>query len=132
MRFKIYGLLVRRARALRQRQTRAEELLWSLLRNRQHKGMKFRRQVPLGWYIVDFACYASRLVIEADGPYHKTVFMRVRDRKRDNWLRAHGFRVLRFTNEQILKRTREVLAAIGPEPPESGLTRSRGGPGVYG
>ena len=115
------------ARQLRKRQTEAEQFLWSFLRKRQHKGMKFRRQVPLGRYIVDFACFASRLVIEADGPYHNTVRMRVRDRKRDDWLRSRGFTVLRFTNEQILTRTREVLAAIGPraspEQREQRLTR---------
>jgi very-short-patch-repair endonuclease len=82
--------------------------LWKLLRDRRLGGLKFRRQVPLGRYVVDFLCLASRLVIEADGPHHDPE----QDAKRDDWLRAQGFRVLRFANAEAQNRREEVLAAI--------------------
>lgn len=98
-----------RAKAMRHAPTLYERRLWAILRNRQLDGLKFRRQMPIGRYIVDFVCLQHRLIIEADGPHHET---RIQDVERDGWLREQGFRVLRFTNQQIENRPHEVLAAI--------------------
>jgi very-short-patch-repair endonuclease len=87
----------RRARTLRANQTACERRLWSVLRAKRLEGLKFRRQVPIGPYTVDFLCLRHRLVIEADGPFH----VAEQDAKRDAFLRSQGFRVLRFTNSQI-------------------------------
>lgn len=86
----------------------SERLLWKLLRGRQLEGMKFRRQVPLGAYIVDLVCLEHRLIVEADGPFHDES----RDLQRDHWLTSQGFRVLRFTNSEIISRPENVLMAI--------------------
>lgn len=98
-----------RAKAMRHAPTLYERRLWAILRNRQLDGLKFRRQMPIGRYIVDFVCLQHRLIIEADGPHHET---RTQDAERDNWLRAQGFHVLRFPNQQIENRPHEVLADI--------------------
>jgi very-short-patch-repair endonuclease len=89
--------------------TDAEHALWRILRNRQFEGTKFRRQVPIGPYIADFACYGARLIIEADGGQHSESS---RDAIRDAWFAAQGFRVLRFWNNDILKNAEGVGAAI--------------------
>src|SRR5512142_2034140 len=98
------------ARALRFACTPAEEQLWSLLRGRQVMQAKFRRQHPIGPFIVDFFCKEARLIIEADGAPHypKTV----RDRRRDAWLMAAGFVVVRVPNHQILHHPERVLVQI--------------------
>jgi very-short-patch-repair endonuclease len=87
----------RRARTLRRTAPATERRLWAVLRNRRLAGLKFRRQVPIGAYVVDFLCLRHRLIVEADGPFHEPE----RDRLRDAWLRAQGFRVLRFGNREI-------------------------------
>lgn len=97
------------ARQLRQRMTDAEQLLWHHLRNRRLDGHKFRRQHPIGPYIVDFVHLQARLIIEADGGQH---LASQRDPQRDAWLQAQGYRVLRFWNHDILQQTDTVLAAI--------------------
>ncbi len=101
---------IRRARRLRKTPTRAEDFFWSLVRDRQLKGLRFRRQVPIGFYVVDFACLSARLIIEADGGVH--ALRTFDDAKRDAWLRSQGFEVLRFPNADILGRPNDVLAAI--------------------
>jgi len=88
-----------RARELRNNPTDAERLLWRQLRFWQLEGYKFRRQQPLGRYIVDFVCLEKRVVIEVDGGQHS---QRV-DAERDAWLRNEGFIVLRFWNNEVLK-----------------------------
>ena len=70
--------------------------------------MKFRRQVPLGPYVLDFVCLRYRLVTEADGPFHEPA----QDALRDAWLAAKGFRVLRFPNTDIQLRDWQVIARI--------------------
>ena len=97
------------ARALRREPPATERLLWSLLRDRRLEGLKFRRQVPLGRYVVDFLCLRHRLVVEADGPHHEGS---IRDPIRDAWIGAQGFRVLRFTNKRIQDFPDAVLAEI--------------------
>jgi very-short-patch-repair endonuclease len=97
-----------RARALRRTQTATERLLWTLLRDRRLRGLKFRRQSPIGRYVVDFLCLSNRLVIEADGPHHDPE----QDAVRDAWLTVEGFRVLRFPNAEIQDRREETLNVI--------------------
>ena len=104
-------LIQQRARALRQRATEAERILWEHLRNRRLRGLKFRRQHPLGPYIVDFYCAAHRLVVEIDGPIHES--HREQDALRSEYLAMYGYRVLRFTNEEVLRDTESVLKRIG-------------------
>ena len=97
------------AKRMRKEPTEAESRLWSLLRAGRTAGAKFKRQEQIGDYIVDFACFGSRLIIEADGSQHAN---NPQDLNRDNWLRAQGFRVLRFWNNDILLDTDAVAGAI--------------------
>ncbi len=93
------------ARRMREAPTPAERKLWLLLRSRRFAGYKFRRQAPLGPYILDFICFERRLIIEADGSQHVENGSDVR---RDRWLEAEGFRVRRFWNADVLLRPCEV------------------------
>ncbi|GLZ88385.1 hypothetical protein Pres01_44360 [Metapseudomonas resinovorans] len=97
------------ARSLRAGQTDAEQWLWRHLRAKRLLGLKFRRQKPLGPYIVDFICQERMLVIEVDGGQH---LESESDESRDTWLVRRGFRVLRFWNHQVLLETEAVLEAI--------------------
>ncbi|WP_342241365.1 endonuclease domain-containing protein [Inquilinus sp. OTU3971] len=99
-----------RVRALRQSQTEAERLLWRQLRGKRVGDLRFRRQYPLGNFIVDFVCLAARLVIEVDGPSHDLTVDA--DERRTRWLESQGFRVLRFTNDQVRYRLPDVVDAI--------------------
>jgi len=99
-----------RARRLRNAGTEAEHRLWYFLRRRQLAGYKFRRQVPLAGYIVDFACMPLRLVVELDGGQHLEAV--AYDRRRTEILQGEGYRVLRFWNDDVLLRTEEVVAEI--------------------
>lgn len=96
------------ARGLRQRATDAENRLWLHLQNRRLGGFKFRRQHPVGRYVADFACVSARLIVEADGGRHGDIV----DAERDDYLRAQGWRVLRFWNNDILCKRDDVLSAI--------------------
>jgi very-short-patch-repair endonuclease len=97
------------ARTLRRASTPAEQSLWRLLRDRRFGAFKFRRQVPIGPFVADFACFQARLIIEADGGQHCESKADVR---RDAWFAAHDFRVLRFWNAQILQQPHDVADAI--------------------
>jgi very-short-patch-repair endonuclease len=99
----------RRARAMRAEPTDAERRLWRALRNRRMQALKFRRQAPVGPYIVDFLCVAHRLIVEADGSQHVES---QRDAARDAWLEQQGYAVLRFSNRDILTARESVLATI--------------------
>jgi very-short-patch-repair endonuclease len=99
-----------RARDLRNNPTDAERLLWSQLRLWQLGGYKFRRQQPLGRYIVDFVCLEKRVVIEVDGGQHAQ--QAADDEERDAWLRHEGFLVLRFWNHEVLKNCNAVKEVI--------------------
>lgn len=90
-----------RARALRKNPTEAERALWRHLRLRQLDEHKFRRQQPVGSYIVDFICIEKRLVVELDGGQHSEQV--ASDAERTAWLEGEGFRVLRFWNHEVLK-----------------------------
>ena len=98
------------ARSLRRNPTEAEQRLWWRLRQRQLEGSRFRRQVPLGPYVVDFACLSVRLVIEVDGGQHG--WRAEQDRLRTAWLEGNGFRVLRFWNNEVLGNMEGVLETI--------------------
>ena len=99
------------ARTLRNNQTDAEALLWRSLRDRRINGIKFRRQVPLAGFIVDFASFEKSLVIELDGGQHADT--EAKDAARDERLRAMGFTVLRFWNNEVFQNLEGVLAVIG-------------------
>ena len=99
-----------RARALRQRMTDAERLLWRHLRNRELGGWKFKRQYPVGPFIVDFICVEKNIVIEVDGGQHAE--NEELDLQRSAYLNKMGYRVLRFWNNQVLQETEAVLEAI--------------------
>ena len=90
--------------------TPAEKLLWSRLRSKQLNGLKFRRQHPLGPFIADFYCAAHRLVVEVDGDIHD--LQAERDAARTEQFEQHGYRVIRFRNEQVLNNIEDVLTAI--------------------
>jgi len=101
-----------RARRLRKQATEAERRLWQRIRNRQLDGAKFRRQVPIGPYIVDFACLSKRIIIELDGGQHVEPEHSRRDVNRDRWLEERGFRVLRFWDNEVFTNLDGVLAVI--------------------
>jgi very-short-patch-repair endonuclease len=82
------------------------------LRRRQLDGLRFRRQVPLGRFIVDFSCYDERLVIELDGSPHADEERSAKDQERTRWLESHDFTVLRFWNSEVLGNMDGVLLRI--------------------
>jgi very-short-patch-repair endonuclease len=101
-----------RVRQLRQNATDAERLLWQLLRDRQFLGLKFRRQHPLGGYILDFHCHKSLLGIELDGGQHAEPEEEAYDAARKKGLEELGVRVLRFWNNEALGNPQGVLEVI--------------------
>ncbi|MDZ7749829.1 MAG: DUF559 domain-containing protein [Halofilum sp. (in: g-proteobacteria)] len=101
------------ARTLRRNMTDAEHRLWYHLRARRFAGFRFRRQQPIGPYIVDFECFRARLVVEVDGGQHADT--RDQDAARTRYLRACGYRVLRFWNHEVLTETDAVLERLWQE-----------------
>jgi very-short-patch-repair endonuclease len=97
------------ARTLRYNATDAERRLWAVLRHRRLQDYKFRRQHPIGRFVVDFACTKHHLVIEADGGQHDHSSA---DTQRTAWLESQGWRVIRFWNNDILTNTEGVLTRI--------------------
>ena len=97
------------AKNMRREPTDAEAAMWRLLRHRQLAHLKFRRQVPFRNYILDFACFDKRLVIEIDGSQHEAS---LRDTKRDQALATEGFRTLRYWNNDVLQKPSSVLEDI--------------------
>jgi ATP-dependent DNA helicase RecQ len=112
------SLPIDRARQLRSRATVPEQKLWSHLRNRRLAGLKFRRQHPIGPFVVDFYCDDHRLILEIDGPSHEG--RAEEDLRRQQWLLGQGFFVLRAHNEDVLfdidTVLRGVLKACGINP----------------
>jgi len=98
------------ARRLRREQTPFEALLWSILRDRQLQGYKFRRQHPIPPYVADFACPAAKLVIELDGRIHDDLIER--DANRDAVLEEQGWQVVRFSNAQLMRNRLEVIQTV--------------------
>jgi very-short-patch-repair endonuclease len=103
-------LMLSHSRQLRRDQTPAENILWKYLRNRQLGGHKFRRQMVLGKFIVDFFCSESQLVIEVDGDTHSG--REGYDTQREAWLKAQGLTVIRFTNKDVAENLEAVLEII--------------------
>lgn len=105
--------------------------MWKLIRSRKYHGCKFRRQVPVGPYIVDFLCVAINLVIEVDGDSHWQPGAEQYDKKRDEYLHSWGFRVLRIGHTEVLKKPdvvfekiREYLSYPSPQPSPLGRGRT--------
>ena len=99
------------ARQLRNQATEPEKRLWWFLRA-EKLGCKFRRQAAIGPYIVDFVCFAQRLVVELDGPQHLEADARAHDAHRTEWLAERGFRVLRFRNHEVDEDVQDVVRRI--------------------
>src|SRR3984957_9276710 len=89
------SVLIRFAREQRANAVQAEAIIWRAVRDRRCDSAKFRRQVALGNFIVDFVCFDRRLVVEVDGPTHEGAEQQAKDSERDAWLLEQGFRVLR-------------------------------------
>jgi len=110
-----------RARDLRKNSTKAERIVWSIVRAHRLNDALFRRQVPVGPYIADFVCHAAKLVIEIDGGQHYEPTGLVRDQRRDAFLKAEGFRILRFSNLDVMTNRAGVAEVIAEtltrEPP---------------
>jgi very-short-patch-repair endonuclease len=98
------------ARNLRRIAPKAERVLWNALKPLRDQGWHFRRQVPIGSYIADFACLHANLVIEVDGPTHD--FTYVADADRDEYMRSRGINVLHFSNDDVLNNSDGVFEAI--------------------
>ena len=98
------------AKSMRHQPTDAEAVLWKRLCGGRLPGFKFKRQQPLGPYILDFVCFEQRLVIEVDGGQHAQEV--AADAKRSRWLQGQRFQVLRFSNHDVILRTDDVLEAI--------------------
>jgi very-short-patch-repair endonuclease len=109
------------ARELRRNLTDAERIVWYGVRAHRLEGIGFRRQAPIGPYIVDFVSHAAKLVIEIDGGQHFDVEHERRDARRDRFLASKGYRVLRFSNHDVISNRAGVLEAIAqaasPSPP---------------
>ena len=104
--------IFKKARHLRKNETPAEALLWEQLKGKKLAGLKFRRQHPIGRYILDFYCHAKKLVIEIDGGYHLEKLQQWQDKDRTNYLEKLGLKVIRFTNEEVIFETEKVLMTI--------------------
>jgi very-short-patch-repair endonuclease len=102
----------KRAKQLRQTMTPAETLLWRHLKANRMDGIGFRRQVPIRNYIADFACFSAKLIIELDGESHDFEERQAADQRRDAFFASEGFRVLRFTNQQVTSNLEGVVEAI--------------------
>jgi adenine-specific DNA-methyltransferase len=103
-----HHFLTSRSRGLRKRSTEAERKLWRVLRSRQLNGFKFRKQVEIDAYVVDFLCTERRLIIEVDGGQHSPE----RDARRTAFLEGQGFRVIRFWNHDVLQNLDGVWTTI--------------------
>ncbi|MBV8635359.1 MAG: endonuclease domain-containing protein, partial [Burkholderiaceae bacterium] len=102
--------LTKFAKTLRTTLTEAENRLWYHIRAHRFLGLKFRRQKPIGNYIVDFVCHECQLILELDGGQHQEMIEE--DKRRDEWLQAQGYTVLRFWDNDVLNQTEAVLEKI--------------------
>ena len=106
-----YPLLKVMARQNRRVPTEAESILWHLIRKGE-LGFRFRRQHPIGNYIVDFVCLKAQLVVEVDGGYHKDDAVKMEDELRERCLEREGYTILRFTNEEVICQPECVVQQI--------------------
>ncbi|MDF0487790.1 endonuclease domain-containing protein [Sphingomonas sp. H39-1-10] len=124
-------------RAARRDMTESEKRLWSAIRNRKLANAKFRKQTWLGEFLVDFYCAEAKLAVEVDGDSH--AHQQVYDERRTSWLEAEGFRVIRFSNNEVMTNLEGVAdairAALAPSPshsasPSGPLPLPQGGEGI--
>ena len=108
-----HPMMIDNARKLRRKATPPERVLWSVLRGRRLGGLKFRRQEPIGPYVVDFCCRELNLVVELDGMSHDDTH--VSDEVRELWLREQGYRVFRVTNWDVNEDLEAVARGIARE-----------------
>ena len=101
-----------RARALRKRETWAEKLMWRWLRDRRFSGYKFRRQHPIGDYVLDFFCEEAELNIELDGSQHGFPNRRKHDEEREKFLKSRGIKTLRFWNSHLRRNAQSIRDTI--------------------
>jgi very-short-patch-repair endonuclease len=128
--WRVTPVMRKRARALRVDATKAERIIWRAVRAHRLQGVHFRRQTPIGPYIVDFVSHRCKLIVELDGGQHFDDAYEARDARRDKFLRAKGFRVLRFSNYDVMTNLEgvwDVIAAAVDEalpppypPPQAG------------
>lgn len=100
------------ARKLRKLQTPWESKLWYLLRDKRLKDVKFRRQYPIGKYVVDFCCISKKLVLEIDGSHHNRIENKVKDADRDSFIESRGYKILRIWNNDLENNLEGVLQEI--------------------
>ena len=121
------------AKSLRGNATDAERILWSILRRKRLAALRFRRQQPIGPYIVDFFCPSAKLIVELDGSQHGTETVAVYDEDRSRFLESRGYHVLRFWNVEVTKDRDCVAEAIyragtaldpSPKPSPCGRTKT--------
>jgi very-short-patch-repair endonuclease len=101
-----------RSRSLRRSLTAAERIIWYAVRAHRLNGASFRRQTPIGPFIVDFVCHDARLIIEIDGGQHFEAQNEKRDARRDRFLASKGYRVLRFSNHDVMTNRQGAVEAI--------------------
>lgn len=107
----LYDVLKERAQWNRNHPTEAEALLWNYLKSCS-LGVRFKRQHIIGDYIADFVCLDSKLIVELDGGYHQMPQQKSSDAQRTEWLQNRGYKVIRFTNEELFANINAVLTTI--------------------
>ena len=110
-----YNLLKEYAKDMRNKPTEAEQLLWNVLSDKKLDGFKFRRQHIIGNFIADFICLKTNLIVEIDGLIHQLPENKESDKERTSWLEEEGYRVIRFTNQEVLSNLDFVLEKIKRE-----------------
>jgi very-short-patch-repair endonuclease len=118
-----------RARSLRRDSTDAERIIWNAVRAHRMNGASFRRQTPVGPFVVDFLCHEAKLIVEIDGGQHFEAAHQKRDSRRDAFLASKGYRVIRFNNYDVMTNglgVFEVIAAALAASPSPTLPRKRG------
>jgi 5-methyltetrahydrofolate--homocysteine methyltransferase len=135
----IYSLLKYFVQENRNNTTPAEETLWELIKSKRLEDYKFRRQHIIGSFIADFVCLSEQLIIEVDGLIHQLPENQVSDKERTDWLEENGWKVLRFTNDEVLIKSQEVLSRISSalkdiknEKKKINLSSPLGGQGAVG
>jgi very-short-patch-repair endonuclease len=106
------SVLTRLAREQRANNVQSEAIIWRVLRDRRCDGAKFRRQTPIGNYIVDFLCMERRLIVEIDGPSHDGEEQQMKDHERELWLKEQGYSLLRLPNDLVIASTELAVERI--------------------
>lgn len=108
----IFIIIKSRAKYLRRKETKAEKILWTRLRNRQVDGLKFRRQHPIGYFVPDFYCYEIKLIIELEGEIYDKKEQKKYDKVRKELINIWGYKILEFKYKQIYDNIDEVMRTI--------------------